>query len=247
MKLLKLLKLTSLQVCLLIIVSCKKEAVTIPVTFTSTTYKPLGGYDSDGKPDYLVASDTISSTLRTYITNLLPESKDLRNLHPELLNANSIADIPIHTSADVYITYVSNGTGYTNTFGFYTYTTGQSPASAKDIKNITYIFPNAGIYTTLQPGAKVHLGRFDAGISLGFVILQNGWNRNTHTIDSSAVHFCSNDILNPEVAPSLKKHAVLINYPEENKVLIGFEDIDRTSSLCDNDFNDMMFYCTVVP
>ena len=61
------------------------------------------------------------------------------------------------------------------------------------------------------------------------------------------MHFCSNDVLNPEINVNLKKHAVLIDYPAENKTLIGFEDLDRTIDLCDHDFNDVVLYATVVP
>lgn len=243
----KPLKLVVLLLCLFIIVSCKKHAVTIPVKFTSTTYQQLGTYDSAGKPSYLVASDTISPNLRSFIANTLPEGKDLRMVHPELLTTKAIADIAVTAPSDVFITYISSGTGFTNTFGFYIYTTGQAPVSTKDIKTITYVFPNAGMHTTLYPGNKVKIGRFDAGTSIGFVILQNGWNMQARTVDNNVVHFCSNDVLNPEVASDLKKHAVIINYVAENKVLIGFEDIDRTNPICDNDFNDMMFYCTLVP
>ena len=243
----KPLKLIVFLLCILVIVSCKKQAVTIPVKFTSTTYQQLGTYDSEGKPSYLEVRDTISFKLGLFIANTLPEGKDLRQVHPELLTTKAIADIAVIAPSDVYITYISSGTGFSNTFGFYIYTTGQAPASTKDIKTITYVFPNAGMHTTLRAGDKVKIGRFDAGTSIGFVILQNGWNMQTRKIDNDVVHFCSNDVLNPEVASDLKKHAVIINYSAENKVLIGFEDIDRTNSLCDNDFNDMMFYCTLVP
>jgi len=40
---------------------------------------------------------------------------------------------------------------------------------------------------------------------------------------------------------------VLLNYAPENKVLISFEDTDRTKPECDNDFNDVVIYCTVQP
>ena len=83
------------------------------------------------------------------------------------------------------------------------------------------------------------------GTSIGFVLMQSAWSITTGTLDNNVVHFCSNDVLNPEVDPNLKKHAVLINYAPENKVLIGFEDIDRTEPKCDNDFNDVVVYATV--
>jgi len=39
---------------------------------------------------------------------------------------------------------------------------------------------------------------------------------------------------------------VFINYTPEKKTIVGFEDTDRESPYCDNDFNDVVFYATVV-
>ena len=237
----------ALVICILPLVSCKKEPKTRVVEFTSTTYQSLGTHDASGKPDNLLTPDPISPTMLNFIQSTLPEKTDLRTTHPELLTTQAIADIAITRQSDVFITYVSHGTGYTNTFAFYTYPTTQPPASTKDIKLITYIFPNVGEQTPLKQGDKVKIGSFGAGTSIGFVILQKGWDPAAGTYNNKVVHFCSNDVLNPEVDPALKKHAVLIDYPAENKVLIGFEDIDRTNAACDNDFNDLMFFCTVKP
>ena len=240
-------KYTSLFILLLILISCKKDApVTREVKFTSTTYQTLGTFDTSGKPDYLMTKDSVSGDLLAFIRHTLPGS-DLRTLHPELLTTKAIADIAITQQSDVFITFVSQGGGYTNSFAFYTYPTTQPPASAKDIKIITYVFPNSGNFTPLQAGDKVKIGRFDVGTSVGFVLLQKGWDTTTKTLNNNVVHFCSNDVLNPEVDPNLKKHAVLINYAPENKVLIGFEDLNRTLPQCDHDFNDAIFYCTVTP
>ena len=240
---------TASLVVLVMLFSCKKdEAVTIPVEFTYTTYQALGSYDTSGKPSYLLSPrDVISTSMLSFINSMLADKQDLRKTNPELLTTKAIADIAITASSDVFITYVSHGGGLTNTFAFYTYPTNQPPASTKDIKIITYIFPNSGNKTTLVKGDKVKIGRFDAGTSIGFVLLQKAWNATTHAIDNKVVHFCSNDVLNPEVDPNLKKHAVLIDYPLEKKVLIGFEDLDRTDPKCDHDFNDVVFYCTVTP
>jgi hypothetical protein len=237
-----------LVIILLVAMSCHKDKpVTKVVKFDSTTYQTLGTFDPTGKPNYLVTPDVISSGMQSFIDNTLQDQVDLRTTHPELLTTNAIADIKITQSSDVFITYVSHGGGKTNTFSFYTYPTNQPPASTNDIKTITYVFPNSGRYTTLTQGDKVKLGRFEPGTSIGFVILQNGWDTTTNKLNNKVVHFCSNDVLNPEVDPKLKKHAVLVNYPAENKVLIGFEDVDRTLPECDNDFNDLVVYCTVTP
>jgi hypothetical protein len=246
MKTTKLLFLLILVLCL---AGCEKDdkPVTRPVEFTETTYLTLGTFDNSGRPNYLLTKDVISANLFSYITSTLPEHADLRNTHPELLSSSATADIAITQQSDVFITYVFNGSGTTNALGFYTYPTIKPITSVKDIKTITYVFPNAGSGSTLETGDKVKIGRFDVGTSIGFVLLQNAWNTANHELNNKVVHFCSNDILNPEVDPSLKKHAVLINYTPENKVLMGFEDLDRTSSGCDHDFNDVVVYATVTP
>ena len=77
--------------------------------------------------------------------------------------------------------------------------------------------------------------------------MKNAWDPATKSLNNNVVHFCSYDILNPETDPSLKKHAVLMNYEIEGKVLIGFEDVDRTDPACDHDFNDVVVYATVTP
>ncbi|MGI4021120.1 MAG: DUF4114 domain-containing protein [Janthinobacterium lividum] len=245
-------KLSPFLIALLMVGACKKSQTlptTVPVEFTSTTYQTLGNYDDAGKPLYLATSDVISSTLLSYISTTLPDGKDLRKTNPELFTTKAIADITMTQKSDVSITYVSTGpgTGYTDAIAFYTYPTNNPPASATDIKTITYIFPNAGNASALQPGNKVKIGTFNVGTSIGFVLLQNAWSGVTKTINTNVPHFCSNDVLNPEVNPLLRKHAVLINYTPESKVLIGFEDTDRTISSTDHDFNDVVIYASVTP
>lgn len=245
MKFPKLYPILLLSVFLIVFSCKKKDPVTKEVKFTSTTYKSLGSFDSNGKPDYLTNPDAYSPELMTFIQNTLPQGKDLRVSHPELLTTSAIADITITQVSNVSITFVLQGAGMTNALGYYTYPTGKSPQSAKDIDVITYIFPSCGNGTPLKTGDKVNLGKFEAGTSIGFVLLQNSWDPTGRKNNNNAVHFCSNDILNPEVDPSLKKHAVLINAPDD-RVLIGFEDLNRTLPQCDHDFNDLVVYCTVV-
>jgi hypothetical protein len=240
-----------IPICLILLIfnACKKEekSVTQPVEFTETTYQNLGTFDDQGKPNYLLPKDPISSDLLYFISQNLPD-QDLRNAHPEWLASSAIADINITQPSDVFITFVSHGSlTLKNAIAFYTYPTNTPPASSKDIKVITYIFPQAGANTPLMAGDKVKIGRFNAGTSVGFVLLQGAWNSISHNLDTDVVHFCSDDVLNPEIDPKLKKHAVLINYTPENKVLIGFEDLDRTKPECDHDFNDLVMYATVTP
>lgn len=228
---------TPLFIIALLVNACKKDSV-------SDKYKNLAPFDSKGKPNNLL-KDSISPGLLSFLNDSFPDHKNMVSAHPELFTGPQMADISITQLSDVYVTFVAGLASHSNTLGFYTYPTGQPPVSPNDISLITYIFPNTGGYTPLVAGDKAKIGTFNTGTTIGFIFAQSGWNVNSHTIDNNVVHFFSTDSLNPEKDPKLKRHAVVMNYGGTQ--LIGFEDTDRSSPLCDNDFNDVVFYCTVAP
>jgi LruC domain-containing protein len=63
--------------------------------------------------------------------------------------------------------------------------------------------------------------------------------------------YFSDAYLNPEKATANKKHTVLIDYVDPKTkldyYLVGFEDLNRETASCDNDFNDCVFYATANP
>lgn len=216
--------------------------MTKPVEFPDTEYIVLP-HDETGKPSNL-EKDAISAELLSYFREQVP-GKDLTVHNPQLLTSNTSEDIRITKTSEVYLTFVINGAESRNAIGFYTYPTGTPPTSPKDIKKITYVFPFAGGQTPLRAGDKVKIGSFEAGTTIGLVLLKDAWDPATKQLNNKAVHFCYNDILNPEVDPKLKKHVVLVRYAPEDKILIGFEDENRTTPGCDNDFDDVVLYATV--
>ena len=223
--------------------SCKKEKV--PQPFAGTTYSLLGGFNKNGMPDYLLTPDVISTGLQDFMSEYLVNGRNLIESHPELFTNNAIADIKVVKRSTVYMTFVQQDASNNNALAFYTYPSENPPMTAKDIEKITYAFPNVGSTTPLKPGDKVNLGQFDPGISIGFVLMINAWDNSKNAPNNNSIHYCTNYILNPEKDPGLRKHAVLIQYPAENKVMIGFEDTSREDPKCDHDFNDAVFYCTV--
>jgi LruC domain-containing protein len=211
---------------------------------TKTSFSYLTKYDANGRPTELVTSDVISSDMLQAINLSLPEN-DVRLLHPEYLETKAEANIVIEKDADVWITFVSEGAGYMNSIGYYTYTTSKPPANLADIKDIKFIFPNASLKGSnggMISGDKVKLGRFKAGNTIGFVLFANGWNGSS--VDVKTTAYFSNQNLNPERDDNLKKHTVLLSYLD--KFLIGFEDLNRESG-SDHDFNDALFYATADP
>ncbi len=218
----------------------------------TTKYDYMGFYDLNGRPLYLTyPSDVISSGMLSFINTSLPEGKPVPTYHPDFLNAGAVNDIKIVKRADVWLTFVSEGAGFYNTLGYYTYPSNIPPATQADIDSIHIAIPNvssSGSGGGMHSGDKIYLGRFNPGVSVGFVLLQNAWNPFTKTVSTTATKFFTHDDLNTtETNATMKRHAVLL-YDNVNKLFLsGFEDQTRSTGSSDNDFNDLMFYTTSNP
>ncbi|WDF55673.1 LruC domain-containing protein [Mucilaginibacter sp. KACC 22063] len=222
-----------------------------PTGYTNTASAVVNNstYPSNlGRPQYLEATpDVIDASLLSYINASLPESVALPNTHANFLSLTATPNINITAKSDVWVTFVSEGAGYTNSLAYYTYPTNTPPKTVNDIDKATMIFPNASSYGSgggLKAGDKVKLGTFDAGISIGFVLIQNAWNGSGVNINNTK--FYTDYKLNPENNTSLKKHTVLLWDDVHKLFIIGFEDINRENG-SDNDFNDLVMYATSNP
>jgi len=216
---------------------------------TNSHYKFLGGYNNQGVPDYLVSqNDPISHEFLRDINNTLPERRKLPQTHPQYFSNNYDHNLHLNATSDVWVTFVSEGAGYKNVLGFYTYPTNNPPQSPDDIDTITIIFPNVSFQGSgggLHAGNKVHIGQFPANTSVGFVLMADGWKNGTVT-DGKWVLYSQRN-LNPETDPNLKQHSVLLSDNARHLFLMSFEDIRRDNRSCDNDFNDAIFYITADP
>ncbi len=215
----------------------------------NSSYKYLGGYNTQGVPDYLEPeNDVITQSLLNDINNTLPEGEPLPSSHPEYLLPEWDYNLHLIEACDVWITFVHEQAGYKNVLGFYSYPTGQTPQIPADIDTITIIYPNVsydGSGGGLYSGNKVYIGQFDAGMTVSFALMADGWVGGQVTDGKWIVY--SNPNLNPESDPALRQHTVLLNDNGRNLLLLGIEDIRRDNSSCDHDFNDAIFYVTANP
>ncbi len=215
------------------------------------TFNYMGSYSGNGVPDYLEPDrDVISAELLEYINASLPEKQPVPEYHPTFLANGKKTTLEIVETCDVWITFVHEGAGFRNAIGFYTYPTTTPPQSIDDISTVNVIFPNlsfAGSGGGLYAGDKVNIGQFEPGISIGLVLMADGWDG---TNSEDYYHIVYGDkSLNPEEDEDLKQHNVLL-WDEENELfLLGFEDIlrDNRPFACDNDFNDAILFVTSNP
>lgn len=238
-----------------------------PAPYTNST----DGTNNNGVPNYLdLAPDNIDPSLLSFISVSLPNGSNVALHHPQYMFNGAPATIDIVAESDVAITFVSEGADYKNTLGFYTFPTNNPPTSVTpaQVGNVTLVFPNAsaaGSGGGLNPGDKVRIGRFSAGTSIGFVLLQDAWKANAVDFNKNSSEgvqkFYSNTNLNPEAPgdpgyPAVagyvpKKHAVMIYDNIHQVFLFGFEDTHRSNEFinaggggADHDFNDLLFYAT---
>ncbi len=210
----------------------------------------MGTYDSQGVPNYLVTpNDVVDQALLTDLNSTLPEYRPVPTYHPEYLASNAPCNLELIEQCDVWITYITEGAGWQNAMGFFTFNTNNPPTTAAQIDTIKIIYPNLsnnGSGGGLYPGNKVFLGRFPAGKSLGWVVIAAGWNGTSKTVTSGSYSLYSIPGLNPETDPALRKHTLLLKDISRLKFMFSFEDWRRDQG-SDQDFNDGILYVTANP
>jgi LruC domain-containing protein len=207
-----------------------KSATAGPFTYLSSAF------NSNGIPNNLIKADVFAKNFYDDINASLPEYIPITKSHPEYL-AGKESNLVLTKTAQVWMTFVTEGAGWRNALGFYT----------DPNKELKIVFPNAslpGAGGALAAGSKVYLGQFPAGTTIGWFLVANGWN-GTSVVAGNGTRF-SDPSLNTETNPNLKQHVVLLYDKARFLTLIGFEDMGRESG-ADNDFNDAVFYATTNP
>ena len=156
------------------------------------------------------------------IQELLPENG---GLNPAFINTSTDPNIHLLAEAEITTTFIDEGAGYKNSFGYFVY---------DDDRNILYeetIFSNAskaGGGGSLVAGDTVSLGTFDEGTNIGFWVQADGFN------DPAGHKYYSLDEYNPDGL----RHIAIIDDPDNKRFVIGFEDL---YNLGDQDYNDVVF------
>lgn len=228
----------------------------------------ISAFDSNGIPEMLNKDqsdndikETIEQNFIDEVNGYFPERKRLHVTHPDWVKDNTIN---VLGNTTIKVTYIDEGAGYRNSFGYYIYDTDNKPEKVTDITRVYVIFPNAsgtGKRGKLNPGDSMLLpyevttstvggliiGKgtnytFPVGKSIGFVIFANAW-KDTH-INKNAPRYFTDSTLNPERADWLKPHTALVK-TRDNRLVMGLEDISREKSWCDHDFNDLLVLVSI--
>ncbi len=209
-------------------------------------YTYLSGFDNQGVPAELELPDVIEQNLLDDVNASLPERSRVPNTNPQFLSNSSETSMVLTDLADVWVTFVSEGAGYRNALGYYSYPLGDEPASVDDIVAHNIIFPNVSMVGSsggLVPGDRVYLGRFPPNTVVSWFVVANGWN-GSGVGDGNNI-FYSEPSFNPE-SSSLNTHVVQLYDSAREINFLAFEDLRRDQN-SDDDFNDAVFYARANP
>lgn len=216
-----------------------------PVTNLCDRYRYLGDFNSEGTPLYLEQNDIITPETLKQINNALPESYPVPDFNPHYISSGYNTNVNVKEQTEVWVTFVSEGAGYKNTLGFYTYDIQNPLTTSPKPEDITIIFPNVSAKSSggqLETGNKVKIGSFPPNTAIGWVLLANAWSDGC--VGAGNWSLFSNPEFNPEKKSDLQYHNVLLSDVVNERIILGFEDIRRDYASCDQDFNDALFYIT---
>lgn len=217
----------------------------------TSKYAYLGSWNNSGVPTYKKhVRDVISQSMLDDINGSLPEYKPVPTYNPQYLADGIETNTKVVKKADVWVTFVHEGAGYKNVLGYYTYDLDNPPTQVSDIDSLFVVYPNVSYQGSgggLVSGDKVHLGKFEPGTGIGWFLVANGYRSSSNSVGSGNWIVFSDSKLNPESDNSKKQHMVQLYDESRDVIILGFEDIRRDNSGCDNDFNDAIFYVTANP
>ncbi len=177
---------------------------------------------------------------------------------PRFLNADaSGSNLEFSRPAKVLVSFLHEGAGYRNTFGFFSYDPDQPPTSHDQVDAAKVLFPNTSLTGSgggLKSGSSIFLGEIDPATDqagLGFWLAANGWSSGRGR-GYNGHHFYTLSDLNPESTATDRKHIVMLGEEVDlarntRRFWLGFEDIRLDYSYSDKDYNDLVIQIEVSP
>jgi hypothetical protein len=188
------------------------------------------------KPDNIISTPPPTELLQK-IMDQFPENKNNKSKQAALFQNNVQKRVILTKESEVFVRFISEGAGYENTFGYYTYDSAAKPTSASGLE-LKVLFPTVSDRILKQGDMlQVGSGTFPAGTVVGFFLIIRGW-------ENSSVHFDRQTFYTDySFNPSGMQQHILFKQKELGDLVLAFEDQTLTE-VSDQDFNDILFTVT---
>lgn len=216
-----------------------KDSVIFVATGTGGLKILSVGIDNGVPPEIIKTKPC--ATLFQRIIELFPESENNMTRYPALFSNDILKVINLTKESEVYVTFIEEGAGWKNAFGYYVYNEANPPQSIDQLEkhilfeNVSKINDGGG----LESGdmVKVGNGKFPAGTVIGFYLIAQGY-KNGNVVNGVYTHYTDTYL-------NIASHQQHLLFKEKNcgDIVMTFEDIDQEDHLSyqDNDFNDIIF------
>jgi hypothetical protein len=168
------------------------------------------------------------------IMTQFPEHQNVKTSQAPLFEATAAKHIELTEESDVYVTFIAEGAGYDNSFGWYSYNKNEKPADKSDIK-LNVLFPKVS-GQSLKQGDRLKLSdkKFPAGTVIGFFLIIKGWNNGNINYGNETFY---TDI---DFNTDKQQQHVLFKQKNLGEIVLAFED-QLTTHASDQDYNDILF------
>jgi hypothetical protein len=187
------------------------------------------------KPDNIIVGRADTALFKSIMADF-PEKKNNMTSHSGLFSDTIQKRIVLKTESKVYLTYISEGAFFDNSFGWYSYDSTKTVSKA-DVK-LNILFPNVS-KNILKEGNMLQVGdgAFPAGTVLGFFLIVRGW-------ENGAVHFDRETFFTDvDFNPNHQQQHILFQEKSLPDLVLAFEDLS-VADTSDYDFNDIIFTVT---
>jgi hypothetical protein len=175
------------------------------------------------------------TTLYQGIMEMFMESRRNNDLHNILFASGAEKNIVLTQESEVYITFISEGAGWANALGYYTYNISDPPDADSELEKII-LFPHVSDQVLNQGDMlQIGQGKFPAGTVIGFCLITRGWENGSVNYARPTIYTDIN--LNRN---NYQQH-VLFKEGECGDIVLGLEDRFQDQQDCDFDYNDVIF------
>ncbi len=231
-----------------------KTAAAVTRTNAIKGHVLLGGWNKNGRPDYLSSEDkvTVTGEQMQRLDDVFNEGQPVSKLYFQT------SDIHVTEPAKICANFITAGSAMQNTLAYYCYPTGRKPSSPEEIATRVLIFPRVSTTAMnseyLKQGETVKLKyidqsgvdhgyEFPAGVSIGWVLYNDGFNASTGVVSTGNAEFFADPDLNVTEESSEKNHVALFKL--DDMIFLGFEDTHN--NVGDGDCNDCIIRVTASP
>ena len=182
----------------------------------------------------LIASTKPCATLYKSIMDMFYEHQNNQAEYPMLFSENTQKNIVLTHKAKVFVSFISEGAGFENSLGYYTYKASEGVGSKENL-TLNIIFPHIS-ETVLTKGDMVQLGteEFEAGTVIGFFLIIRGW-ENGYVNFKKNIHYT-----NYQFNINQFQQHIVFKEGTCGDVVMAFEDKPLADG-SDYDYNDVIF------